>query len=223
MMPITDQLFLLLTTDDGKLEGMSTQHGYGLVGAMLSDLIRAGRISISKEKHPRLGLVDTSPTGDPVLDHGLARLAEKFNGKKLSSVISDRKLSPEHIVVQRLAAAGILEVVERKALGLVPERYPMLNPLPEQQIRARLAAVLAGSVAPSSIDATLLAVLQGLDAANRVLKQESGGMSKRDLKKRIEQVASGDATGDAVARAVQSLNAAIMSASIMPVIIAGGS
>ncbi|RYG76182.1 GPP34 family phosphoprotein [Yimella sp. RIT 621] len=223
MMPTTDQLFMLLTKDDGKIEGMGAQRGYGLVGAMLSDLIRAGKIDVTKEKQPRLTMVDGSPTGDPVVDHGLARIADKHNGKKLSSLISDRKLNPESLVVQRLAANGVVEVVEKKALGFVPERYPVLNPQPEQETRTRLAAVLSGSAAATSQDATLLSILQGLDVAHKVLEQESGGLGKRDLKARIEQVAAGDPGGDAVSRAIQALNTAMMTAVIIPVVVSGSS
>ncbi len=218
-MPTTDEVFLLLTKDDGKLEGMTTQRGYGLVGAMLSDLIRAGAIDVTADKNPRLLVVDSTPTGDPVLDRGLERIAKKFDGKKLSSLISDGKLNPESAVVERLASQGVIKVLEKAAWGLIPERYPVLNPGPEQQLRRRLAAVLAGSAPPTLQDATVLSILQGLGVAHTVLKDEAAGMSKRDLANRIEQVAASDPSGEAVSKAVESLNAAMMTAVMIPMVV----
>lgn len=73
-------------------------------------------------------------------------------------------------------------------------------------------------VANLSQDSTILAILQGLDAAHRVLEQESGGMKKRELKARIEQIAADDPSGGAVKRAVDAINTALMTAVILPIV-----
>lgn len=221
-MRTTDELFLLLTTDDGRLEGMS-QRGFGLTASLLADLVEAGRLHLSDDRDPKAHLVDSSPTGDPVLDHGVLRLVQKRPGTRLSSLVADRKLNPEPLVVVRLQGAGVVGHEPKRMLGLVPDRYPTLDPGPEAHVRSRLAAVLAGAQVPSRGDATILSVLQGLGVAHRVLKAEAAGRSSRELKKRVEEVVASTPAGDAVGRAVSALNTAMITAVVIPVVVAGGS
>jgi hypothetical protein len=46
-MLIVEELFLLLRRDDGKPESVSAQRGYGLAAAVITDLVLAGRITLS--------------------------------------------------------------------------------------------------------------------------------------------------------------------------------
>ena len=46
-MLICEELFLLLTKDSGKPESRMTYPTYGLTGALLTDLLLAGRISLT--------------------------------------------------------------------------------------------------------------------------------------------------------------------------------
>lgn len=220
-MLICEELFLLLTRDDGKAESAYAQNGYGLAAAAVTDLILAGRVGLSDDKDPRVSVLAPPPAGHPVLDAVLTRLADK-DGRKLSTVVTDRKVNPADQVVDALAAAGIIGVEEKRALGLVPAKYPLRDPAPEQAVRQRLAAVLAGAP-PQPADATLLAILQGLDLAPKVLEQEKGGLDKKQLKARIEQVTRDVPAGSAVAKAVQAMNAAIMTAVFIPVVVSGSS
>ena len=59
--------------------------------------------------------------------------------------------------------------------------------------------------------------------APKVLAEEKGTLGRRDLKRRIEEVATDVKAGAAVAKAVAALNAAIMTAAIIPAVAAGGS
>lgn len=214
---ITEELFLLLRNDEGRLERYGTATGYGLTATMITDLMLAGRLDLTDDRQPRLRVLSTEPTGNPVLDPGLAELAHR-DGDKLRSLITKSALNPEQRVAESLAAAGIVELGGKGFLGLGKQRTPVLNPVPEQQLRARLAAVLAGTAPPTVADTTLLSVLQGLQVAQYVLKQESGGAGGRKLGRRIEEIVVSSPAGDAVGKAVQAMNAAIMTAAIMPVI-----
>lgn len=219
-MLISEELFLLLTNDEGKTEGWGTQRGYGLAGAVLADLIVAERITVDDAKDPRVSVVTRDSTGNPILDAALARVSEK-EGKKLSSLVQDRKLDPAANIGAALAAQEIVGVQEKKMLGMVPARYPVLNGSPERAVRERLRVVIAGGQ-PTEAEATILSILQGLDVAHAVLRQEAGGLSKRQLKARINEVAQG-ASGTAVAKAVQALNTAILVAVIIPAATSAGS
>lgn len=218
-MLIAEELFLLLRRDDGRPERVSTQRGYGLAAAVITDLVLAERITLSDDKDPRMTVLVPGPAGHPALDVALARLEER-DGKKLSSLVTDRKLAVEGPVARSLAAAGVIEIEEKRALGLVPAKYPVLDPEPERRTREQLGLVLRGGT-PRPEDATLLAILQGLGVAGKVLAEEKGTLGRRDLKRRIEQVSTEVKAGEAVAKAIAAMNAALMTAAIMPAIAAG--
>ena len=112
---------------------------------------------------------------------------------------------------------GVVDVVPARLLGLISAKRPTLDPLPEREVRERLRAVLVGG-RPSGTDGTLLAILQGLGVAKKVLKAESEGMSAKKIKRRIEEASNDVAVGVAIKRAIESLNAAILAAVIVPTI-----
>jgi hypothetical protein len=55
-----------------------------------------------------------------------------------------------------------------------------------------------------------------------VLAEEKGTLGGRELKRRIEEVATEVPAGEVVRKAVQAMNAAIMTAAVLPAIAAGG-
>lgn len=220
-MLIAEELFLLLRRDDGKPESGFAYNGYGLAGAVLTDLILAERVTLSEDKDPRVTVVDASATGHPVLDAALERVAQR-DGKKLSSLVTDAKLNPEQRVARSLADAGILRIEEKKALGLVPEKYPIVDPEPERALRERLRTVLLGGT-DSPADATLLCILQGISVAPKVLAEEKGDLKNRELKARIEEISKEATAGLAVGKAVETMNTVIMTSVIIPVVVTGGS
>ncbi len=213
------EIFLLLTNDEGGPASWGAQTGWALSAATIADLLIAERIVLDERKDPRVHVIDARPTGRAVLDKVLSRIGEK-DGTRLSTLVQDRKLNPEAEVVEALVVHGVVDVVPARLLGLVAAKRPTLDPLPERAIRERLRAVLGGG-RPSATDATLLAILQGLGVAKKVLGQESDGMSAKDLKRRVEEASGEVAVGVAIKRAIDNLNAAILAAVIVPTAIAG--
>jgi hypothetical protein len=222
-MLIAEELYLLLTDDDtGKQERPGTMRSYGLTAAVLADLVVSGRVALSDERKPRVTIVDASPTGNPVLDGALETLARR-DGKRVDSLVTWSKLDPELAVVDSLVAAGILERGAPTMLGLGRPRTPAVDTSPERLMRSRLRDVLAGTRRPTAADATLLSILQGLNIAAPLLKEESGGLRAHEMKKRIAAVVDESAVGDAVARAVAAMNSAMITAAIVPAITSSSS
>ena len=62
-MLICEELFLLLTKDSGAFESYGGNDQLGLRGAILLDLVLAGRLSLSPDKHPRLTAYSSSTFG----------------------------------------------------------------------------------------------------------------------------------------------------------------
>lgn len=218
-MLVAEQLFLLLRRDDGKAESVLAYTDYAMTGAVLTDLLLAGHITLGDDKDPRVSVVTSGSAGDPVLDAALERLRAK-EGKKLSSLVTDGKLNPTDRVAESLAGAGVVEVHPKKALGLVSARYPVLDPRPEQSLRERLRVVLAGAT-PEPSEASLLMLLKGVGVAGKVLAEEKRALGRRDLNRRIDEVSSEDIVGKAVRQAVETMTAVV--AVIATTVAVGGS
>lgn len=207
-MLVAEQLFLLLRRDDGKAESAFAFADYSITGAVLTDLLLAGHIALSDDKDPRVHVTGAAEAGDPGLDAALERVRAK-DGTKLSSLVTDGKLNPTGRVAESLAAAGVIEIHPKKALGLVPARYPVRDPWPERRLRERLAAVLAGAT-PEPSEASVLMLLKGVGVASKVLADEKGTLSKRELNRRIEEISSDDTIGKAVSQAIEAMTAALV-------------
>lgn len=219
-MLIVEELHMLLLRPDGRIESsVSVNRLYGEVAAVLVDLALHGRIRVGEEKNPVVEILSTEPTGNPVLDATLGRLLP-LRGKRLHSLVARPKLDPLEVVVESLVVQGVLVRGERGFFGWGAMRTPEGDPTPEQLLRSRLADVLAGRAAPTRGDAALLAILQGLGVAHPILREESAGLSAKDLKTRIADLTAGSTEGDAVAKAVTSAVAAALMAAMTPTIVA---
>lgn len=123
-MLIAEDLLLLLYDDEsGKPIAGNPGLDYALAGAVVIELTLLGKVDVAGDgdtvKPGRLKVLDTTPTGDAVLDERLAILAQKAGAKpkdlmgKLSKKLRDQLLV-------RLAERGVLEADKGKVLGLFP-------------------------------------------------------------------------------------------------------
>lgn len=215
-MTASRDLFLLLTSDAGRSE-TSVGRRAPLVAGAVTDLVLLRRVELEEAKDPRVRVLDAAPTGDAALNHVLAGLGE-LAGRKLGALVGHRRVDPSDLLAAQLVADGVLE--ERR--GLLGSRHVTVDPRPEEALRDRLAAAVAGDAEPTAADAAVLGVLCALDLAHRLLGDRLPGVSRRQLRERIEEIGEGVPTLDAVRRSYDALQAAIMSAAIMPVVIATG-
>ena len=206
-MLICEKLFLLLTKDSGSFE--TSNSTYGLNGALLIDLLLAGRVALGEGRNPRVSIVSSAPTGNPVLDRALQTLPDR-NGKRFSSLVPWRGLNPARDIAASLSAAGIITVDTSGFFGSLSPKYPTVDPVPEQQLRSHIYAVLHGEQTALEADCTILSILQGLSVATRVLPRAQTGLSRSALKRRIKEIARANPAGSAVSRAVNAANGAII-------------
>ena len=183
---------------------------YGLTGALLTDLLLAGRISLTEERSPRIYIVSSEPTGNPVLDRALEILPTK-DGKRFSSLVAWGKLNPTRHIAESLEAAGVVRIHTGGLFGSLNPSYPTLDPVPERQLRARIDGALRGVQPPTGADIALLSILQALGVAQVVLPQQETGLSRGELKRRIKEIAGENPVGRAVQRAVEAVTMAIVS------------
>lgn len=210
-MLIVERLLLLLLKDSGSREARaSSMAPVALRAAVLVDLVQAGRVSINEDKKKRLHIIDHSPTGHPVLDAALAALAVK-DGRRVGTIVQWQGLRALELAAGSLTAAGILDETKGGLFNWFT-RYPTLDPGPEAALRAHLEAVVMGAAPAEEADGVLLGVLQAMNATRIVLPKEHIGLSGREIKRRIKEIAEGDPASTAVKAAVDAANAAVIAA-----------
>lgn len=154
-----------------------------------------------------------------VMDFGLRALAGRSKPPRVETLVVADWFNPQEVVSRSLVAQGVVGLEEKKFLGLKPERYPVLDPEPENRTRARLADALAGRGPVAPADAMILGIIQGIDAAKQVLSDEleQAGLKGREVKKRIQALADelpDDAQqgSRAVKDVIEGMNTAIVGA-----------
>lgn len=213
-MLIVEKFYLLTKTDTGHNEPGMTMAGFGMNAAVITDLLQADRISLSEATKPRLQILSSTPTGHPAMDFTLHQLNFR-DGKKLDSLITMGALNPKTAVAESLIRQAVLQQGSGGFLGLGKYRHPTINPEPERALRANLAAVLSGIKQPDMHERTLLAIMGGMDKVETVLAAETSHMPKKDIKHAISELVEESATGSAVQRMVKSMNAALVSTTII--------
>ncbi|AVT30198.1 MULTISPECIES: GPP34 family phosphoprotein [unclassified Plantactinospora] len=176
---------LLLGYDDksGKATGSRIGLDLGMAAAVLVDLALAGRVAFSDGS---IVATDPTPTGDPIADDVLARIAADTPHTPASWVQRLRHGLRDRILSD-LCTRGVISDVDETELGYIHvHRYPVLDPSVEAEIRGRLTAALTGEAVPDERTAALAAVM----AAIRV--QPSLGLTgpaAEDARKRLTEIA----------------------------------
>jgi Golgi phosphoprotein 3 len=129
-----------------------------LAGALLMDLALAGRVDTDRD---RLWVSDAAPTGDPVADAALARLAAAgapADARGTILLLARDAPAAREVLLARLVAGGILKRVEDRVLWVFPDRrYPKAPGRNEAEgARARLRHLLLAEEIPAPRDALLL-------------------------------------------------------------------
>ena len=210
-MLIAEDLLLLLYNDEsGKPITGNPGLDYSLAGAVLIELTLLGRVDIAVAgedvKEGRLKVLDTSSTGDAILDERLAMLAEKA-GQKPKNLMGKLSKKLRDQVLARLAERGVLEADKGRVLGLFPvTRWPAKDAQHEREIRASLENVLKLGTQPDERTGALIALLSALDVVPKVV---TDAVDRKALKRRAKEIAESDWAAAAVRRAVQDMQAAI--------------
>lgn len=209
---VTTGLFLLLLQEDGRPEALGQYTGYGLAGAMLADLAAAGRVDVADEGH-LIRVKDATPTGDRLLDEGLARFLG-HDGKRVSIALTTIGRRLEHTVGEYLAERGVVQVQEGGWLGVKPRRYPEADGSMEAELREGLVEVLRGAE-PTLQQHAMLGLVSALEIPTAVFDRKDTGLSSRELKARVTELreTAGPAV-DGVSRAVRSMHAAVMTGAL---------
>lgn len=202
MKPLTfTEEVVLLALDDktgAPLPLPVTALSYGLAGAVLADLAVAGKIDTDDKK---LVVLDTTPTGDPLLDTWLALIAEEKHSRPVAhwlSVLADRQQEIEQPALERLIARGILQRQDKRILWVIGlRRYPTVDGHERTEVRTRLGRLILGDEIPDPRDAILISLLSGCRLTDKIFT----GPEFAARAKRLETLAKMDLVGREVAAA----------------------
>ena len=218
---IYQQLLLLLLKDEKGTIFSGVFYQQALAGTFIADLLLTGHIEITEQrKSKRIKLLNASPTGDDLLDECIQKLQNARRPASLQTWVSRfsaiKKM--KHRAAEGLCRSGILSMKEDTILLLFKRKiYPEINPVPEQKIMDRLYQAIftdRDEIEPETI--ILLAICKSADILGKIFDKKE----IKAKKKRIEQIVNGELIGHATHEVIQSVQAAITMAAVMPAIIA---
>lgn len=216
----TYQEITLLALKDEKGTVSIQNFSQVLAGAILAELILKNRISVSEDKKRMIDLVDSTETGDPLLDECIAKIAAAKRRARIQTWIG-RFAAIKHLhhrAAQSLCDLGILDKTTDKVLFVFDRTiYPEINPKPEREILARLEKAIFTPTNNLRVEDVLLVSLA--DASN-MLNGIFGRARLKPQRKRIKQIVEGDTAGQATREAIVAIQVAILiGAIIVPAVI----
>jgi hypothetical protein len=204
---------LLLATDDatGKSTISALQLDPALAGAVLIELVVAGRVNLLGEgRQAKVVVTDGTPLGDPVLDVALRSLIDKGPLKPVQAIrllAKGLRARLNDLLEQR----GILRRESGKVLGLFPTtRWPARDSGPEQDVRALVVGVLLNGQEPDGRTAAVISVLTAADMLKTVVQRPD----IKAAKARGTDIGEGNWAGDSIRKVIQETQAA-MTAAVM--------
>ncbi|MFU8870706.1 GOLPH3/VPS74 family protein [Micromonospora sp. SL4-19] len=183
---LAEELLLLAYDDEtGKAVMPRISLDLGMAAAVLVELALAGRIAYSEGF---LAVVDPAPTGEPIADEVLARIAADTPHTP-SSWVQRLRHGLRDRILGDLCGRGVVRDVDETELGFIHvHRYPVADASVEADIRRRLTAALAAGQLPDERTAALATLVA-------VLRMEPtlglAGEETRDARRRLEAIAGG--------------------------------
>lgn len=210
---IAENVLLLMLDDDSGAFVAADRLRPALAGALLAELALTGAVEVETSKglwkRAQVVVDDATAVTDPVLIGALQDIGEKPRSPQ-DLVNRLGKALPDQLC-RRLADRGILRREQSKVFGVFPRtRWPAADSQHEAGLRSTLQRVLAEGEDPDERIATVIAVLAAADVLHKVL--DRGALSKKDLKKRAEQIADGGWATEAVRKAIQAAQTAVAAA-----------
>ena len=213
MLRFAEEIILLLLNDeDGSFARVPYWSlNYALAGGILMDLALENRIDTDLDS---LILLDSTPTGDDLLDSTLAEIAGD-QGRDARFWVERTANRAEEIrerALERLVDRGILEEEENRFLWVFKSRrYPIREGEPEREVKLRIMAVLFSDEIPDPHDIVLICLADECGIFEKLL-------SRQELERateRIDQVRKLDLIGQAMSQAIRDIEHSV-AASVQP-------
>ncbi len=210
-LPTLLEEIILLSVDEAT--GVASQAPVSVMdqlaaGAVLMELALLGRIDSDLES---VAVIDSTPTGEPLLDGPLAMLASWGRGAPAdwANAMAQDGAELRSCALERLVERGILRAEEGRFLWFFKERrYPSVDGTQRREVRARLRDLLLGTDIPDPRDVVLVSLV----GAGGLMADVLSGPEQRAARPRIEQLRKMDLIGQEVDRAVGVIESVIVHA-----------
>lgn len=213
MLRFAEEIILLLLNDgDGRFARVPKWSlDYALAGGVLMDLALENRIDTDLEN---MVLIDSTPTGDNLLDSTLEEIAAGTNRSTSYWLehTADSSDTIRELALSRLVEQGILEVEDDRFLWVFrSRRYPTIDGTAEREVKLRIMGVLFSDEIPSPRDVVIIC----LSDACGIFKSLFSNHELENVAPRIEQVRRLDLIGQALSRGIHDIEMTI-AASVQP-------
>ncbi|GLY47986.1 hypothetical protein Lesp01_16420 [Lentzea sp. NBRC 102530] len=199
-----DLMVLFIVPETGRLHVSGSAAENALAGAVLIELVEAGRVAF-EPNGKKMRVVDPTPVNDPVLNEALGLLTKPLRPQ--SAVERVRKRLWDN-VVRQAQDHGTIRVEPRKVLGIFPAKsYPIVDEAGAERLRKAVGEVVHGYRGADARIGSLITLLYAVDAVHKVFPGD-----KREIKRRAKEIARGNWAGDAVRRAVEAIQAGVTAA-----------
>src|SRR5512137_980753 len=203
-------LLLALNEEKGTIvAAASLALPYGLAGALLIELVLAGLARIDGKNliaEPR------GSAGDDLLDGTLATLRAAKRPRRISSWVGGLGRTGGKIrkkLLARLVEKRILGREDTRYFGIFPStRYPQADPRPEYAVRERVRSAIRGMTRPDERTAALVSLVQACGLIGVLFERSE----RREARRPAKEIGADQPIGNAVARAVAMVKAAVIGA-----------
>ncbi|GAB2579921.1 hypothetical protein Aab01nite_56090 [Paractinoplanes abujensis] len=206
-MNLVEEFTLLAYDDDGTPLTDGTHLDHGLGGGLLLELALAGRVDVVDKKVVAL---DITPTGDPLVDAALMKIVAEDKPRKPGHWVSKFAQDTRPQVLDKLVADGILRTEKDKVLWVFPRtKYPAahdVEPAQETAARERMRRAVLGSGPVEPRTGALCALVAATDLDQRVF----GDLDQKVARARLLEISEGAWAAEAVKRAIDEIQAAVL-------------
>ncbi|MCY3725868.1 MAG: GPP34 family phosphoprotein [Paracoccaceae bacterium] len=208
MLTFPEEIMLMLLEDeDGKiLHVPELTLRCVLSGAVLMELALKNKIDTDLSQ---LVVIDSSPTGDEMLDPTLQMIVESDevnNGKFWVEKCALNADEIKKMALDRLIEKKILEKVDDRFLWVFrTRRYPVVDGKAEQEVKLRILDLLFSDKLPNPRDIVIISLVEASGIFKHLLSESE---HKRSLE-RIKQIRNMDLLGRAVTNSVRDIEASL--------------
>lgn len=207
MFTLSEELFLMSLEDkkDGVKLLDSYKLPYALAGAILLELVLAGKIRLEGKK---VFPSDATPGANPLANELLEKIAASKKVRKIENWVSsfgekDKKLRKG--ILTSLVSRGVLSEQEKRFLWIIPYTgYANQDASARFTLKQQLRAVVLGGTPLDEQSLALLSLVRAAGLEDHLFTRDEIKQARR----RIEELTKSEAVGQAVVEAIQAVESA---------------
>ncbi|MFE3557537.1 GPP34 family phosphoprotein [Streptomyces sp. NPDC059193] len=216
---LAEEIMLLSLDDESGATRQRQAVGWAVAGGILLELVLAERVTV---KGKYLELSDDTPTGEELIDGRLGLMGTWLRGRskrRVTDWLTKDQAKAVGAAVERLRERGVVAVEESKVFGVFPRRrYPEADGTVERALRERLGAVVLEGAEPDERTAGLVALLH----AAKLHRLAFPDLPRGQVSARMAEIAAGKWAAESVRAAIRDMQAAMVAATAVTVVVAAG-